>query len=386
MKICYIADALVPSQTANSIHIMNMCQAYAFHGHRVRLIVPNRKSSSGKNYSVSDILTFYGVTVPFEIKRIWLPRIRSSWIYFCIIIPFLALVFRPQFIHTRSIGVAWGCSRIFRLKTIFELHNDPFKDPIITRYLKQLFNLPLCKGVVVITESLRRHILNNVSTDKPILVLADGVSSHKLNNRLSKSEARKRTGLPLDKKIALYAGSLYEGRGIEIVLMLATKFKMYDFYIIGGTTDQITYYKTKAGQVCANLHFNGFVDPAMVHSYLLASDILLMPYAPVVKVVGGDETSAFASPIKLFEYMAAGRPILSSTLPVLCEIIADKEDAFMVPYEQTEEWIKAFTILDNNPAEALKVSENAKRKVQNYTWERRAAQICDFILNNKDLS
>ena len=364
---------------------MNMCQAYAYHGHKVRLIVPNRKTTDGRKYSVQDLFTFYGITVPFEIKRIWLPRIRSSWIYFCFIIPFLAWIFRPKFVHTRSIGVAWGCSKFFKLNTLFELHNDPFKDPIIASYLQQLFQQPLCKGIVVITESLRRHILNKISTKKQILVLADGVSFHKLNQNITKEEARKRTGLPLNQKIALYAGSLYEGRGIEVVIMLATRFTDYNFYIVGGNSDQISLFKSKAGQFSANLHFCGFIDPALVHNYLLASDILLMPYAPVVKVVGGAETSAFASPIKLFEYMATGRPILSSTLPVLNEIIVDKQDALMIPYEQHESWAKAFSFLDENPAEAQRISENARKKVEQFTWERRAAQICAFIQNGKDL-
>ena len=38
MKILYISKSSIPSRTANSIHVMKMCQAFADNGHEVVLL------------------------------------------------------------------------------------------------------------------------------------------------------------------------------------------------------------------------------------------------------------------------------------------------------------------------------------------------------------
>ena len=43
MRILYISNSIIPSRTANSIHVMKMCQAMADNGHEVILIAPNQK-------------------------------------------------------------------------------------------------------------------------------------------------------------------------------------------------------------------------------------------------------------------------------------------------------------------------------------------------------
>ena len=59
MKIIYIAKSIIPSRTANSIHVMKMCQAFSDNGHEVVLLAPDMKSEYEKN--VNDIYKFYGV-------------------------------------------------------------------------------------------------------------------------------------------------------------------------------------------------------------------------------------------------------------------------------------------------------------------------------------
>ena len=38
MNILYISNSIIPSRTANSIHVMKMCQAFADNGHEVTLL------------------------------------------------------------------------------------------------------------------------------------------------------------------------------------------------------------------------------------------------------------------------------------------------------------------------------------------------------------
>ena len=49
MKILYISNSIIPSRTANSIHVMKMCQAFADNGHEVVLLAPDKKNKDKKS-------------------------------------------------------------------------------------------------------------------------------------------------------------------------------------------------------------------------------------------------------------------------------------------------------------------------------------------------
>ena len=63
MKILYVSNSKIPSRTANSIHVMKMCQAFSINGHNVILLAPDIKKNNEKN--VVDIYEFYGVKKNF---------------------------------------------------------------------------------------------------------------------------------------------------------------------------------------------------------------------------------------------------------------------------------------------------------------------------------
>ena len=69
----------------------------------------------------------------------------------------------------------------------------------------------------------------------------------------------------------------------------------------------------------------GFVRQQEVSAYLLASDILVMPYSSGVTIRDGTEAGEFTSPRKLFEYMAAGKPIVATGVPSVLEILTPGE-------------------------------------------------------------
>ena len=66
MKILYLSNSIIPSRSANSIHVIKMCQAFANNGHEVILLAPKfRNDIYEKN--VSDIYEYYGVKRNFKI-------------------------------------------------------------------------------------------------------------------------------------------------------------------------------------------------------------------------------------------------------------------------------------------------------------------------------
>ena len=90
MKILYISKSIIPSRTANSIHVMKMCQAFADNGHDVILLAPNLKEQYESN--VDDIYDYYGVKKIFFIKKLWHPNLRIGAFTYLLAIFFYLLV------------------------------------------------------------------------------------------------------------------------------------------------------------------------------------------------------------------------------------------------------------------------------------------------------
>ena len=72
MDILYISKSIIPSKTANSIHVMKMCQAFSDNGHKVVLLAPDINKKYEKN--INNIFEYYGVRNNFKIKKLWHPN------------------------------------------------------------------------------------------------------------------------------------------------------------------------------------------------------------------------------------------------------------------------------------------------------------------------
>lgn len=377
MKIVYIADSLIPSRTANSIHVMKMCHAYVSLGHQVTLVIPNRQHNL--ETGIEDIFTFYGLPSRFEIAKIPFCKRCFDLLYFGIILPFFAFRKNPTVVHTRSLGVAWGLTKLFKIPTIYELHNIPSKNKRQQALFKEVTSSKHLKALVVITTALAKRVEPLLDSNIQSVIAPDGVDETWLHSTISRTEARLELNLAHEhRSIAIYTGHLYKGRGIELIIELARHTKEYLFLVIGGRDSDIATY-TKQCENLPNLRFLGFKPPAQMFLYLRSADVLLMPYANHVETVAGIDTSAIASPMKMFEYMSAERPILASTLPVLQEILKDKVNALLLPYEQPELWLAALNELKQNPGFASSIAQQARIDAKKYSWKNRAARLLENV-------
>ena len=90
MRILYISKSIIPSRTANSIHVMKMCQAFAENGHEVVLLAPDRKQRYEKN--INDIYDYYGVKKSFNIKKLIYPNLKGGVLFYTLAIFFFSII------------------------------------------------------------------------------------------------------------------------------------------------------------------------------------------------------------------------------------------------------------------------------------------------------
>ena len=113
-----------------------------------------------------------------------------------------------------------------------------------------------------------------------------------------------------------------------------------------------------------NFRMEGFVAQREVSSYLIASDVLVMPYSSGVTIRDGTEAGEFTSPLKLFEYMAAGKPIVATGIPSVLEILKPGENSVVTPPDDEEEFIWALGLVLSDSELCARISYCATNKIE----------------------
>jgi len=356
-----------------------MCEAFADLGHEVLLVTP--QDAENELPSISDVYSYYGVKRNFKIKKFRLIRELGGTVRkFTLKQGYAGVIkrFKPDFVYGRSYeGCLVATSR--NIPTCLEVH-APFGSRKQAKSEHRGFvSSPALKRVVVISEALKRLVEKpgTVLAHDKIVVAHDAASS--VEDRTIVPESW--PGRPDSLQVG-YAGGLYPGRGVELIIEAASSLLDMDFHMMGGSSEDIAMW-TEQG-LPENMYFHGHVPAADVFKYRNACDVLLAPYQKKVAVAGGGDTSAFMSPLKIFEYMASGKLMLVSDMPVLREVLDDSICLFLPP-TSVDAWCHAL----ERARDVIFRTEYANRALvefeNKFTWKARAAQVLSG-LGSKDES
>jgi glycosyltransferase involved in cell wall biosynthesis len=375
MRITFISAAQIPSDTANSIQVMKVCQAFAQLGHDVILLAPGTQP---KDLRPDALMKHYGLHNLFSIE--WLPA-RSRRFF-----PWAAA--RQARRLDTDLLYAWPVQSAviglaYRLPVMLEMHDLPtgsfgplwFRLFLSWRGQKRL--LPITRALQTALEGKYGRL-----KEEEVLLAPDGVDLERYLALPDQIIARQNLKLP-EAPTVLCTGHLYEGRGVELFLTLAAKFLQASFVWVGGRAAEVEKWKAVAEERdLANVTFTGFVPNESIPIYQSAADVLLMPYQREVTTSSGGNTAQICSPMKMFEYMAAGRAILASDLPVLREVL-DENMAVFVPPEIETSWEVALAKLLGDEERRQSLGQAARARVQQYSWVERAGNsLQHFGLEN----
>lgn len=405
----------VPSERASSIQILFTCNALAKNA-IVHLFVWKWYP----NLSENDIFSFYGLKNNFKIHQLSGVKSRSKlWKFAYSINTILkmlknALIERFCFrrtviIYTRDPFFAFFLvlmRPILRIPVIYEAHlieseilekyqsylgkfhsrKLSVKPSTLKRYRKKLmeeFVLGNVNGLIAITESIKKALLERSISDKKVAVIRDGFDISRFDLSLKKQDALKRLNLPfsVDMPILIYTGHLYPWKGVSTLVnampFVVDKIKQIKLLIVGGTPHEYDLQQMKKlaskVQISNSIFFTGYFPPTQIPLYLKASDIAIIPLTDTK--IG----RYYTSPLKLFEYMGASVPIIASNLDSLAEILEDGKTAVLVEAENPVSLANGILKLLKNPEKAKELSENAYRLSKQYSWDERAKNIIKFI-------
>jgi len=358
---------------ANPIQVMKMADAFSDIGYNVEIFLPGWK----KSVNSKELSGKYGVKNNFKINFIPNISIKGKFA----IITFAIGSFFKSFkwndraiIITRNERVAAFLVRTGK-KVICESHTFYYPSENITlKYRQRVKALMKNKNVCMIAISKRlKELWGNYGLNSyKIFVAHDGVdlAEFKRIAKLNRKELRKNLGLPLEKEIICYAGSLSKGRGIEFILDAATfyKDKNYLFLIIGGRNSEINKYKNKL--TSNNVIFTGYIENSKIPLYLRCADLLVMPYQRKVVTIDG------CSPMKVFEYLASGSYILAPIFPSFYEVMKDFEGVTFYEPENNRKFTFEIGKILPNP-NAMRFHDRFD-KLDIYSWQNRAKKLLNI--------
>jgi glycosyltransferase involved in cell wall biosynthesis len=377
MKIAVVAPSFVPSDSANSIQVMKVCQALHQCGATVKLWVP--LAGGQRREIVWDLLrSFYGLEEPFEIE--WVPEnLRFRRYDFAWKATRAARKWGADVLYTWMVQAAL-LSSWMGLLPILEVHMlpsgvlGPFLLRTFTNSKKPALLLPITQAL---QDRLEKDFLIRLQ-DHETLVAPMGSEPERYLHLGASEAVRSELGLP-DKITAVYTGHLYEGRGMEILVALAKAFPAVSFVWVGGRDKDVKLWSERIHHMAlSNITLTGFVHHALIPGYQSAADILLMPYQKNVGISGAGDTADVCSPMKLFEYLSAGRVIVSSDLPVIHEVLNDSNSVFCPP-EDADAWIQALGSLITDEERRKCLAAQAQKDAETYSWRNRAQRVLDKL-------
>jgi len=336
-------------------------------GHEIHLLVPGPRPDG---LEIGDLQKHYGLHASFRIE--WLAardRRYFPWKAVCHARRLGAEVLYVWPLQAGALGLLAGIPSMLELHDIPAGRFGPF-------WLRLFLMLPGKKRLLPITNALQAalHLPTGLTVVAP-----DGVDLERYASLPNPVSARRELGLPALPTV-LCTGHLYEGRGADLFLRLAEKFPRASFVWVGGRPAEVEIWRKRAGErALTTVIFIGFVPNERIPLYQSAADVLLMPYQRTVATSSGGNTAAICSPMKMFEYMAAGGAILTSDLPVLREVL-DEQMAVFCPPDDDNAWDAALGALLADEKWRYKLGQQARNRVERYTWLERGRRVLDAFL------
>lgn len=366
-SLCYLASGPIPSRQANAVNVLGMCRAMEKHGFDVEIVSPVEAWPGTGRESP-------GETDMPRIHPVYYPSIRGgTWWYRRRVAGFLN-AHNPDFVYGRNL---WGCGEAARLglRVAYEAHLPVWRR---NEKKRQAFESMISErsfaGLVAVSDALLRDVVRAYPQLDGKAFTAHDAASYRDGTSLRRGGADGHWEV-------MYTGSLYPGKGMELIMELAPRCPWARFRVIGGEEREVLKWKEASAGRIGNLDFTGYVPHREVPDYLEMADILIAPYLDNVKVHGGEnDASEWMSPLKIFEYMRTGRPIVCSDLPVLREVLVHGVNALLAPPSRVDLWVRALESLRDDRSLATTLANRARKDFEKFhTWDARAARVVDLL-------
>jgi len=380
LRIGYICDQYLPRTSTDTQQIVSMISAFGLKNTKVTLVVPTKNRE--KELTAKELADYYGVLETYELSKQ-----KTSFYIFrgldkLIFAVKMALKYNKldtfDVIYSRNLPVVLAFLLFTKLPVVYETYrNWPDQNSACIPFFKYMKNKKNFAGIITHSKYACRSYTNiGIPADK-ILVSHNGIWPNRFLENHSISGARKKLGITKKGVIATYAGRVNKDKGLDIILDLAKHFPDITFWIVG--SEKFGFIESKSRDL-ANVTVFPWQPIQQVPLYLAASDLLIIP--PSAKPL--EKIGNTVLPMKTFGYMASQKPILAPRIPDIQEVLTHNNNAMLVEPDDFRCFKENFKKLIDDPLLRSKIAKRAFNDVIDLSWEKRAEQIKQFIIEQID--
>jgi glycosyltransferase involved in cell wall biosynthesis len=370
LNIYYVYNSRFPTERGQGIQIAKAVDGLTQLEHRVTLIVPERDQTTLVK-RIKSVRRWYNLKNEINVIYIDTPKPKGRLITLAGSVVLVWKVWSllrkksVDLIYSRDDFVA-GIFAILGFKTFYEGHFEPERGS-----LGHKFWLKRANGIVVNTKKLLKRYEALGFNKQKLLYLPNGVDKSWFDQKPTQI-LRRKLNIPKNEKLVVYAGSMYEWKGIEALIEAMKEVERACLVLIGGMKEDLIKWKKKALNK-KNIYFLEQVSHEELKKYLASADVLVVPHS-------SEETHSrdYTAPIKLFEYAVLKKPIVASNIPSVTNLLS-KSDLLLVKPDDSRALAKG---IKNAFKVNTKMVEKAFNKAKEQTWEKRTERLVSFIEKN----
>lgn len=377
-RIIYITRLTIPKKGPRSIQVLKNCVALAEQNIEVFLYVKRNRF-----LNMDSLSQYYGFQIPQGLHIKTLPLlVRFSSALIALFVCIKTIFGRNGASHPKDGGSSTFYSSdytlakyairlkwLHRMPIFFEVHGAPrFSKGQIMIVNKESRSRSKPKAIdfvhrnsdgLICTYKEAEEFLINQSIKTPLIYAWHGTEPES-NFNYSLSE---RSGI-------YYTGSFSETYDIESLVEAMRYVEGERLILVGG------YTQTDISRIKRFSEENGVAEKVVLKEYLPSGE--LRHHLKLSKAV-----ITFWSGQKVADYLSFGLPILASNQSFgKGDCLRDGETCIFFQEDDPKSLADAINKILGNPALAETLARNAYKTAQEYSWQRRADKIVNFIENN----
>lgn len=381
IRFLYIHPVSLPGVEANLIQAGETILALCERGHEVEWVVPKMRGSTAdclgplgltshpllqlradpairlKNYSRTQSLAVRAKLLS-QLRRT--ARGAQTAIYF------------RTLKDSRLARFLLIAGRLLRIPVIYEAHklyaekraDQGFHDGTIRRAArleKRVFGGAhgvVCSHPRLLDEIRRRH-----RPERPTILATNGVREADASSRPPEFDA-------------IYAGSLFDWKGVDICLDAIAQIAGARLAVVGGNPEaRLDALKARAAElgIADRVTFFGQVERDRALDLVSRSRVSLVPLDPAFS-----EGDRYTCPLKMLEAMIRGIPVIAADTDAIRAFVDDGQTALLYPRGDAPAMAHAIQTLRVDPEKARKLASAARATALQHSFQARAERIERF--------
>ena len=365
MNILVAAAFPADSMFANAVNTIKIADGFAKLGHDVTVVcrqpktLPITDQILRERFHLSERLSF--VRVPA--RRIFLPiSIHEA---FARQVLHIARQVAPDFAYCRNYIAPVRIAQL-GVPTVAESHAHVGNTsrPLL-KMIKALGQNERFRSLVTIGPVLKDNFTALGAPAHKVHVLPDAVDLELFTRPVGYIRPDR------NRPLVVYAGHLYDYKGIPTILEAAAMAPEWDFRLVGGHDRDIERIDRIAkARRLENVTLTGLIAYSLVPEHLWAADVLLLPPS------NNHPSAQWTSPVKLGEYLASGSPVVATAIPAL-KYWLQKDEVHFVQPDDPKVLVDGVRAVLSYPQETSEMITRAYALARRISYQERCNRILE---------